>query len=59
MMDEKLNELISHVNSEWAQSLAHANQKIAHLIMDNKRLLEENEEVKRELSRFNNQKPSE
>ena len=58
-MDEKLNELISHVNSEWAQSLAHANQKIAHLIMDNKRLLEENEEVKRELNRLNDHKPSE
>ena len=58
-MDEKLNELISYVNSEWAQSLAYANQKIAHLIMDNKKLLEENEEVKRELNRLNDQKPTE
>lgn len=58
-MDEKINELISHVNSEWAQSLAHANQKIAHLIMDNKRLLEESEEVKRELNQLKDQKFSE
>lgn len=49
-MENKTNELISYVNSEWAQQMAQATHKIAHLIMSNKELQDENERLKREIS---------
>lgn len=54
-----VDELAAYINAEWAQSMSRANQKIAHLIVENKIIHEENKGLKSEINRLKDQKPAE